>query len=104
MTTADLSSTAVPFVGELEGKPGCFICAGHNGHGEFLSYCVNPGWLLTHDVYHVGMARIMTCARGVATLLSGGTWGDTGLPECFQPASDRMSKDESRVRAEWTEV
>ena len=32
-------STAVPYVGELEGKPGCFICAGHNGHGEFTPCC-----------------------------------------------------------------
>ena len=41
----------------------------------------------------IGMARIMTCARGVAKLLSGGTWEDTGLPECFQPTSERMIKD-----------
>ena len=39
------------------------------------------------------MARILTCARGIAKLLSGGTWEDTGLPECFQPTSERMVKD-----------
>ena len=33
----DRLSIDVPFVGELEGKPGSFICAGHNGHGEFTT-------------------------------------------------------------------
>ncbi|KAF9792338.1 FAD dependent oxidoreductase [Thelephora terrestris] len=70
---------SVPFVGELEERRGCFICAGHNGHG---------------------MARIMSCARGVATLVSGGTWEDTGLPECFKPTAGRI-KNELQVRAEW---
>lgn len=42
MIPADQFSTAVPYVGELEGKPGCFICAGHNGHGEFPS----RGWTI----------------------------------------------------------
>ena len=60
---------------------------------------VNLRWPLTHVV---GMARIMTCARGVATLLSGGTWEDTGLPECFKPTSERIVKNELQVRAEWT--
>lgn len=43
MNPADEALTAVPFVGELEGKQGCFICAGHNGHGEFnLRLCKSP--------------------------------------------------------------
>ncbi|KAF9653039.1 FAD dependent oxidoreductase [Thelephora ganbajun] len=70
---------SVPYVGELEGKSGCFICAGHNGHG---------------------MSRIMTCARGIAKLLSGGTWEDTGLPDCFQPTSERLVENGSGVRAD----
>jgi len=72
---------SVPYVGELEGKPGCFICAGHNGHG---------------------MARIMTCAQGVAKLLRGGMWEDTGLPDCFQPTSERLIRNGSGVREGWT--
>ncbi|KAF7376751.1 Fad dependent oxidoreductase [Mycena sanguinolenta] len=58
-----------PYVGELQDKPGAFICAGHHGHG---------------------MARIMTCARGLAALIQGGSWESTGLPECFQPRSNRL--------------
>ncbi|KAJ7476755.1 hypothetical protein FB451DRAFT_1033236, partial [Mycena latifolia] len=60
----------VPYVGELHEKPGAFICAGHQGHG---------------------MARIMTCARGLATVMQGGSWESTGLPECFQPTRERLS-------------
>ncbi|KAJ3768495.1 FAD dependent oxidoreductase [Lentinula raphanica] len=59
----------IPFVGNVEGKPGAYIIAGHCGHG---------------------MARIVSCAKGLATLISGGSWSDTGLPESFQPTRDRM--------------
>lgn len=47
------------------------------------------GQSLTHLA---GMARIMTCTRGVAILLNGGRWEDTGLPECFQPTPERTTK------------
>ncbi|KAF8526631.1 FAD dependent oxidoreductase [Hysterangium stoloniferum] len=60
----------VPFVGAVHGKPGAFICAGHCGHG---------------------MARIMTCARGIAALVRGEDWSVTGLPECFEPTPERLS-------------
>lgn len=62
---------SVPFVGALEGLPGQYICAGHNGHG---------------------MARIFTCAPGVAKLVLGGQWSDTGLPECFQISKERLNR------------
>ena len=51
-----------------------------------------------------GMARIMTCARGIGMLLRGGTWEDTGLPECFQPTSERLVRNGSGVRADETGV
>ncbi|KAF8830780.1 hypothetical protein HHX47_DHR2000802 [Lentinula edodes] len=59
----------IPFVGNVEGKPGAYVIAGHCGHG---------------------MARIASCAKGLATLMSGGSWLDTGLPGCFQPTKERM--------------
>ncbi|KAJ3889528.1 FAD dependent oxidoreductase [Lentinula edodes] len=59
----------IPFVGDVEGKPGAYVIAGHCGHG---------------------MARIASCAKGLATLMSGGSWLDTGLPRCFQPTKERM--------------
>ncbi|KAJ7238524.1 FAD dependent oxidoreductase [Mycena haematopus] len=61
----------IPYVGELHDKPGAFICAGHHGHG---------------------MARIMTCAKGLAALIQGGSWESTGLPECFQPTPERLGR------------
>ncbi|KAJ6594671.1 FAD dependent oxidoreductase [Mycena capillaripes] len=64
------TSEGVPYVGELYDKPGAFVCAGHHGHG---------------------MARIMTCAKGVAALVQGASWESTSLPECFQPTRERLS-------------
>ncbi|KIK61775.1 hypothetical protein GYMLUDRAFT_96617 [Collybiopsis luxurians FD-317 M1] len=59
----------IPFVGKLDGKPNAYINAGHCGHG---------------------MGRIVSCSKGIATLICGGSWKETGLPECFQPSSDRL--------------
>ncbi|KAJ4473002.1 FAD dependent oxidoreductase [Lentinula aciculospora] len=64
----------IPFVGNVEGKPGAYVIAGHCGHG---------------------MARIASCAKGLAMLISGGSWADSGLPECFQPTRQRMRKSSS---------
>ncbi|KAH9897488.1 FAD dependent oxidoreductase [Xylariomycetidae sp. FL2044] len=63
---------AVPFVGRVgDEMPGHWICAGFNGHG---------------------MARIFTCAPGLAKLVLGGTWADTGLPECFEMTEKRLER------------
>ncbi|KIK54850.1 hypothetical protein GYMLUDRAFT_231584 [Collybiopsis luxurians FD-317 M1] len=59
----------IPFVGNVEGKPGAYIIAGHCGHG---------------------MARIISCAKSLATLISGGSWTDTTLPESFRPSKERL--------------
>ncbi|KAJ6526917.1 FAD dependent oxidoreductase [Mycena vulgaris] len=64
------TTEGIPYVGELHDKPGAFVCAGHHGHG---------------------MARIMTCARGLAALIQGSSWASTGLPECFQPSRARLA-------------
>lgn len=64
-----MTTDSVPLVGAVEGMPGHWICAGHNGHG---------------------MARIFSCAPGLAKLVMGGTWEDTGLPECFQMSNKRL--------------
>ncbi|ORY57752.1 FAD dependent oxidoreductase [Pseudomassariella vexata] len=66
-----MTPDSVPFVGPVDGLPGQWICAGFNGHG---------------------MARIFTCAPGVAKLILGGAWEDTGLPECFEMTSERLVK------------
>ncbi|KAK7001321.1 FAD dependent oxidoreductase [Favolaschia claudopus] len=70
------TTEGVPYVGELHDKPGAFICAGHHGHG---------------------MARIMTCARGLAQLIQGDSWEATGLPECFQPTQKRLARPAKAV-------
>ncbi|OTB04855.1 hypothetical protein M426DRAFT_57951 [Hypoxylon sp. CI-4A] len=66
-----MTTDSVPFVGKVEGLSGQFVCAGFNGHG---------------------MARIFTCAPGVAKLVLGGSWADTGLPECFEMTEGRLEK------------
>jgi hypothetical protein len=39
-----------------------------------------------------GMARIFTCAPGVAQIVQGKAWSETGLPECFQMTNERLLK------------
>ncbi|GJJ06995.1 hypothetical protein Clacol_001193 [Clathrus columnatus] len=72
---------AVPYVGPVHGKSGLFINAGHSGHG---------------------MARIMTCSRGIAALMKGANWEATGLPECFEPTPSRLSSSKT-VKELWME-
>ncbi|KAJ5674476.1 uncharacterized protein N7477_004410 [Penicillium maclennaniae] len=64
-----MTTDSVPFVGDL--GQGQYICAGFNGHG---------------------MARIFTCAPGVAKLVLGGHWSETGLPECFELNQERLAR------------
>ncbi|KAI8962076.1 FAD dependent oxidoreductase [Daldinia sp. FL1419] len=66
-----MTTDSVPFVGGIDGLPGQWVCAGFNGHG---------------------MARIFTCAPGVAKLILGGSWDDTGLPECFEITGERLGR------------
>ncbi|KAF1834961.1 DAO-domain-containing protein [Decorospora gaudefroyi] len=66
-----LSADGVPFVGEIPGKPGQWICAGHHGHG---------------------MARIFTAAPGLVKLLKGDNWDATGLPDVYQMTPERLER------------
>ncbi|KAK9779682.1 putative FAD dependent oxidoreductase [Seiridium cardinale] len=66
-----MTPDSVPFVGEVPGSPGQWICAGFNGHG---------------------MARIFTCVPGVVKLILGAGWNETGLPECFELTEERLQK------------
>ncbi|ORX34976.1 putative FAD dependent oxidoreductase [Kockovaella imperatae] len=65
------SADNLPFIGALPGKPGQWICAGHNGHG---------------------MARIFTCAPGLVKLVNGATWEETRLPESFEITTERLDR------------
>ncbi|KAF2801226.1 DAO-domain-containing protein [Melanomma pulvis-pyrius CBS 109.77] len=66
-----LSADGVPFVGELPGKPGQWICAGHHGHG---------------------MARIFTAAPGLVKLMNSEPWAATGLPDVYQMTPGRLER------------
>ncbi|EED12969.1 conserved hypothetical protein [Talaromyces stipitatus ATCC 10500] len=63
-----LSADGLPFVGQLPGLPGQWVCAGHHGHG---------------------MARIFTASSGLVKLMGGSPWSDTKLPEVFQITAAR---------------
>ncbi|KAJ6493199.1 DAO-domain-containing protein [Mycena sanguinolenta] len=65
------SADALPFIGKVPDLPGQWICAGFHGHG---------------------MSHIFTCAPGLVTLMQGGTWADTGLPECLELTPERLAK------------
>ncbi|KAF7350695.1 FAD-dependent oxidoreductase [Mycena sanguinolenta] len=66
-----LSADTLPFIGKVPDLPGQWICAGFHGHG---------------------MAHIFTCAPGLVTLMQGGSWVDTGLPECLELTPERLTK------------
>lgn len=70
-----MTPDSVPMVGAVPELPGQYICAGFNGHG---------------------MARIFTSAPGVAALMTGGSWDDTGLPECFEYSTERLSRTKEK--------
>ncbi|KAJ7076685.1 DAO-domain-containing protein [Mycena belliarum] len=65
-----LSADSLPFIGTVPDRPGQWICAGFHGHG---------------------MAHIFTCAPGLVTLIEGGTWAETGLPECLELTPERLA-------------
>jgi hypothetical protein len=89
-----MTTDSVPFVGAIDSLPGQYICAGFNGHGRWNdeSHIPLDFSLLTN--LPIGMARIFTCAPGVAKLVSSpqGDWKDTGLPECFQFSPERLAR------------
>ncbi|KAH7177066.1 FAD dependent oxidoreductase [Dactylonectria macrodidyma] len=66
-----LSADGVPFIGQLPGLPGQWICAGHHGHG---------------------MARIFTAAPGLVKLMGGSSWADTQLPEVYEINPSRIKR------------
>jgi glycine/D-amino acid oxidase-like deaminating enzyme len=86
-----MTTDSVPFVGAIESLPGQYICAGFGGHGRLA--VSSSSSLLTK----LGMARIFTCAPGVAKLVLGKQWAETGLPECFQISKERLSQLENKV-------
>lgn len=61
----------VPFIGELPGLPGQWVCAGHNGHG---------------------MARTFTAAPGLVKLMEGRSWEEVGLPDVYEITTERLLK------------
>ncbi|PYH98636.1 DAO-domain-containing protein [Aspergillus ellipticus CBS 707.79] len=60
----------VPYIGAIDELPGQFICAGFNGHG---------------------MANIFACVEALVTLVRGGTWEETTLPECYRYRKTRVA-------------
>ncbi|KAL4931087.1 NAD(P)/FAD-dependent oxidoreductase [Aspergillus undulatus] len=66
-----MSADGVPWIGELPGLPGQWVCAGHNGHG---------------------MARIFTAAPGLVKLMDGSSWAETRLPKVFQITPARVER------------
>ncbi|KAJ7627132.1 DAO-domain-containing protein [Roridomyces roridus] len=67
------SADSLPFIGPVPNLPGQWICAGFHGHG---------------------MPHIFSCAPGLVTLMRGGMWTETGLPECLQLTTERLERIE----------
>ena len=88
----------IPYVGEVEGRRGQYIIAGHCGHGVSLHQINSQKSPLMSNAQ---MARIATCSRGIAQLIQGEGWSATGLPECFQPTIERIGRYEFSVQQQW---
>ncbi|KAE9397072.1 FAD dependent oxidoreductase [Gymnopus androsaceus JB14] len=69
--------------------PSAYVNAGHCGHGK-LSELLSSIWF---NRLPLGMARIVSCSKGIATLIAGGSWEETKLPECYQPSAKRLNKE-----------
>lgn len=65
------TTDGVPFIGELPGLSGQWVCAGHNGHG---------------------MARTFTAAPGLVKLMDGVCWEQVGLPDAYKLTSERLAR------------
>ncbi|KAJ4303519.1 hypothetical protein N0V90_002415 [Kalmusia sp. IMI 367209] len=71
-----LSADSVPFIGQLPGHMGQWVCVGHHGHG---------------------MARIFTAAPGLVKLMNGESWASTQLPEVFEITRSRLERIRQRT-------
>lgn len=64
--------------------------------------------LLNGLIVHIGMARIMTCSRGLAHAILNPsapfTFEETGVPECFEPTKERLAMSKVSVEDMWREV
>lgn len=60
------SSDLLPYVGEIPGRDGVFICAGFTGHGEDQCHIPSKG----PSSFDVGMPRIPGCTLSLAQLVT----------------------------------
>lgn len=62
----------VPHIGEVPGKPGQYILAGFNGGG---------------------MPLIFLSAKGVAKMIQGANFEDSGIPKIFRATQERLNSE-----------
>ncbi|KUJ16406.1 FAD dependent oxidoreductase superfamily [Mollisia scopiformis] len=70
------SSDFMPYVGEVPNKPGQLILAGFSGHG---------------------MPLICLASKGVAEMLKGEKFEDTGIPKLFKPSMERLTSEKNEI-------
>lgn len=59
---------------------------------------------VTHCASHGhGMARTTLCSQGIAALMAGKTYSESGLPECFAPTYARFKQSDKSVYMMWLE-
>lgn len=79
------SNDGLPYIGEIPGRSGQYICAGFNGHG---------------------MPQTFLAAEGIASMIANGkNYEDTDLPKVFKISSERLeSQSEHTSLAGWKSV
>lgn len=70
------SADLLPLIGAVRGKAGLWAAAGFHGHG---------------------MARILTCTRGLALQMKDGQW-DERLPRCFDITPERLKRAQQAAK------
>lgn len=79
------SNDSRPYVGQLPGKPGQYICAGFTGHG---------------------MPQVFLSAEAIASVVAEGkALEDTGIPTIFYVTPERLNSSEEHASlAAWKTI
>ena len=71
------SSDGFPFIGNLPGKPGQYLCAGFSGHG---------------------MPQVFLSAKAIASMVVEGTMlEETDLPQLYRLTRERLESKERHI-------
>ncbi len=75
-TVTGYTSDLLPHIGHVPSRPGQFIAAGFNGHG---------------------MPLIFLTGKGIAEMIDGKTYEQTGLPSVWKTSQERLDNERNDI-------